>query len=186
MSLFSLFNFRPKRVLELDDARTEHVMIQRPLQRVLAFTRRSIDDVVNELPHRHSRIISASRERLPCSPLIPIDDGEVALQRLCVPPHECQPGGSGAAVNEEDNRTCRVLRTNQHPLASFVDWNLLEDSNTIRVPASIDLRGCTWNDEERNRDRYQDSKDKESHHSFISPEDRADSPPVLRVAALSL
>ena len=48
MSLFSLFNFRPKRVLELDDARTEHVMIQRPLQRVLAFTRRSIDDVVND------------------------------------------------------------------------------------------------------------------------------------------
>lgn len=27
--------------------RMEHVIIQRPLQRVLAFTRRSIDDVVN-------------------------------------------------------------------------------------------------------------------------------------------
>ena len=26
---------------------TEHVMLQRPLKRILAFTRRSIDDVVN-------------------------------------------------------------------------------------------------------------------------------------------
>ena len=31
-----------------DTARIEHVIIQRPLQRVLAFTRRSIDDVVND------------------------------------------------------------------------------------------------------------------------------------------
>jgi hypothetical protein len=129
---------------------------------------REIDDVVNELPHRHCCIISAGRERLPCSPLIPVDDGEVALQRLCVPPHEREPGRSGTAVNEQDNRICRVLRTNQHPLASFIDWNLLKDSNTIRVSASIDLRGCTWNDEERNRNRYQDSKDEESHRSFIS------------------
>jgi len=48
MSLYSLFNPRSSRAVELDDARTEHVMIQRPLQRVLAFTRRSIDDVVND------------------------------------------------------------------------------------------------------------------------------------------
>ena len=48
MDLASLFRFRSRRVTELDDARTEHVMIQRPLQRMLAFTRRSIDDVVND------------------------------------------------------------------------------------------------------------------------------------------
>jgi len=48
MSLSSLFNFRPHRVVDLDATRTEHVMIQRPLQRVLAFTRRSIDDLVND------------------------------------------------------------------------------------------------------------------------------------------
>ena len=33
---------------EAGDARTEFVLIQRPLQRILAFTRRSIDDVVND------------------------------------------------------------------------------------------------------------------------------------------
>ena len=48
MSLANLFNFRPRRILEPDATSTEHVMIQRPLQRVLAFTRRSIDDVVND------------------------------------------------------------------------------------------------------------------------------------------
>ena len=47
MSLANLFNFRPRRVVELDVASTEHVMIRRPLQWVLAFTRYSIDDVVN-------------------------------------------------------------------------------------------------------------------------------------------
>ena len=31
-----------------EPARTEFVMIQQPLRRVLAFTRRSIDDVVND------------------------------------------------------------------------------------------------------------------------------------------
>ena len=31
-----------------DGARTEYILIQRPLQRILAFTRRSIDDVVND------------------------------------------------------------------------------------------------------------------------------------------
>jgi hypothetical protein len=30
-----------------DAQRTEHVMIERPLQRILSFCRRSIDDVVN-------------------------------------------------------------------------------------------------------------------------------------------
>lgn len=28
--------------------RLEHVLVQRPLQRILAFTRRSIDDIVND------------------------------------------------------------------------------------------------------------------------------------------
>ena len=47
MSLDSLgLGFR--RVLRRDDRdRVEHVLTQRPLHRVLAFTRRSIDDVVN-------------------------------------------------------------------------------------------------------------------------------------------
>jgi hypothetical protein len=31
-----------------DGIRTEYILIQRPLQRILAFTRRSIDDVVND------------------------------------------------------------------------------------------------------------------------------------------
>ena len=31
-----------------DLGRTEFVLVQRPLQRILAFTRRSIDDVVND------------------------------------------------------------------------------------------------------------------------------------------
>jgi hypothetical protein len=47
MRFSTLFNFRPRRA-ELDDVRTEHVMVQRPLRRILAFTRRSIDDVVND------------------------------------------------------------------------------------------------------------------------------------------
>ena len=33
--------------LPAESPRTEHVMIQRPLQRILSFCRRSIDDVVN-------------------------------------------------------------------------------------------------------------------------------------------
>ena len=33
---------------EAFDARTEFVLVQRPLARILAFTRRSIDDVVND------------------------------------------------------------------------------------------------------------------------------------------
>ena len=43
----SLFNTTP-RVRPFDDVgRTEYVELHRPLRRVLAFTRRSIDDVVN-------------------------------------------------------------------------------------------------------------------------------------------
>lgn len=36
---------RPRPEVEAD--RVEHIIVQRPLHRVLAFTRRSIDDVVN-------------------------------------------------------------------------------------------------------------------------------------------
>jgi hypothetical protein len=47
MSSLSPLGFSPlRRPLENND-RDEYVVIQRPLQRVLAFTRRSIDDVVN-------------------------------------------------------------------------------------------------------------------------------------------
>ena len=38
----------PVRHVAPDEQRIEHVLVQRPLQRVLAFTRRSIDDVVND------------------------------------------------------------------------------------------------------------------------------------------
>ena len=37
-----------KRADALNGDRIEHVIVQRPLQRVLAFTRRSIDDVIND------------------------------------------------------------------------------------------------------------------------------------------
>jgi hypothetical protein len=37
-----------RRRLEAPADRTEFLLVQRPLQRVLAFTRRSIDDVVND------------------------------------------------------------------------------------------------------------------------------------------
>ncbi len=44
----SLFGTTP-RVRPLADAgRTEHVEVQRPLRQVLSYTRRSIDDVVND------------------------------------------------------------------------------------------------------------------------------------------
>ena len=36
-----------RQVLRLEEDHVEHVQMQRPLHRVLAFTRRSIDDVVN-------------------------------------------------------------------------------------------------------------------------------------------
>jgi hypothetical protein len=47
MSLLSGLGIPSPRRSRLDADRTEHVMIQRPLQRVLAFRGRSIDDVVN-------------------------------------------------------------------------------------------------------------------------------------------
>ncbi len=48
MSFFSLFSFvRRSLPVEVIDP-TEHLLIQRPLRRVLAFTGRSIDDVVND------------------------------------------------------------------------------------------------------------------------------------------
>ena len=37
-----------RHVLDAGADRTEYLLVQRPLQRVLAFTRRSIDDVVND------------------------------------------------------------------------------------------------------------------------------------------
>lgn len=37
-----------RRRVELEGDRTEYILVQRPLRRVLAFTRRSIDDVVND------------------------------------------------------------------------------------------------------------------------------------------
>jgi hypothetical protein len=49
MSIPNPLGFSPRRrVLDQAGERTEHVMVQRPLRRVLAFTRRSIDDVVND------------------------------------------------------------------------------------------------------------------------------------------
>jgi hypothetical protein len=39
---------RRLRVRAPDGARIEHVILQRPLHRVLAFTRRTIDDVIND------------------------------------------------------------------------------------------------------------------------------------------
>jgi hypothetical protein len=48
MSLLSGLGIPSPRRSRPDPDRTEHVMIQRPLQRVLAFRGRSIDDVVND------------------------------------------------------------------------------------------------------------------------------------------
>jgi hypothetical protein len=47
MSLLSGLGIPSPRRLRPDADRTEHVMIQRPLQRILAFRGRSLDDVVN-------------------------------------------------------------------------------------------------------------------------------------------
>jgi hypothetical protein len=37
-----------RQVMDRDGERVEHVLVLRPLHRILAFTRRSIDDVVND------------------------------------------------------------------------------------------------------------------------------------------
>lgn len=47
-SLFGLEAGVRRRMLDTGADRTEYFLVQRPLQRVLAFTRRSIDDVVND------------------------------------------------------------------------------------------------------------------------------------------
>ena len=47
MSDLNFLGFGTRRVLRRDDEKIEQVLTQRPLQRVLAFTGRSIDDVVN-------------------------------------------------------------------------------------------------------------------------------------------
>jgi hypothetical protein len=48
MSILSGLGIPSPRRLRPDADRTEHVMTQRPLQRILAFRGRSIDDVVND------------------------------------------------------------------------------------------------------------------------------------------
>lgn len=48
MSSLTSLGFRGRRLDRPDDGRTEYLMFQRPLQRVLAFRGRSIDDVVND------------------------------------------------------------------------------------------------------------------------------------------
>lgn len=48
MSLLSGLGIPSPRGPRADTGRTEHLMLQRPLQRVLAFRGRSIDDVVND------------------------------------------------------------------------------------------------------------------------------------------
>ncbi len=48
MSLLGGLGIPSPRRSRPDADRTEHVMIQRPLQRILAFRGRSIDDVVND------------------------------------------------------------------------------------------------------------------------------------------
>jgi hypothetical protein len=44
----NLFGNLSRRILERDDAAIESIALQRPLARVLAFTGRSIDDVIND------------------------------------------------------------------------------------------------------------------------------------------
>ena len=48
MSNLSVFGLRGFNGLRQDGGKTEHVMIRRPLDRVLAFRGRTIDDVVND------------------------------------------------------------------------------------------------------------------------------------------
>lgn len=49
MSFFELFSPLRRRALPIEVAGpTEYIVVQRPLRRVLAFTGRSIDDVVND------------------------------------------------------------------------------------------------------------------------------------------
>ena len=48
MSILSGLGIPSARRGRPDSDRTEHVLVQRPLQRVLAFRGRSIDDVVND------------------------------------------------------------------------------------------------------------------------------------------
>lgn len=47
MSSLASIDIGARRQVQQDNAPTEHLVLQRPLQRVLAFRRRSIDDVVN-------------------------------------------------------------------------------------------------------------------------------------------
>jgi hypothetical protein len=67
MSNLSGIGLSSQRRLVRDDARSEHVVVQHPLRRVLAFRRRSIDDVVNN-PIVKSEIFDISNHPHP-SPL---------------------------------------------------------------------------------------------------------------------
>ena len=48
MSLGNLFNFTRRNLARDLDANATYVQVQRPLRRVLAFTGRTIDDLVND------------------------------------------------------------------------------------------------------------------------------------------
>ena len=48
MSMLDVFGFRRPTLPKSQAPGTEYVLVQHPLRRVLAFTRRSIDDVVND------------------------------------------------------------------------------------------------------------------------------------------
>ena len=85
-------------------------------------------------------VLTAGSEGLRRAPLIPVDDGEVPLQRLRVLSHQRELGSSGAAVNKQNNGVCNILGTNENPLLGVVDWNLFKDSKTVPVAASVDSR----------------------------------------------
>lgn len=42
------FGYQSRKIEAPQGDKIEHVIVQRPLQRVLAFTRRTIDDVIND------------------------------------------------------------------------------------------------------------------------------------------
>jgi hypothetical protein len=99
------------------------------------------NEVVNECPDRHFCINTACGEGFTSAPLIPVDDGEVLLQRLCVFPHQREPRRAGSAVNKQNDWICGALGTNENPLLGAVDGHLLEDGKAVRVPANVHSRG---------------------------------------------
>lgn len=83
----------------------------------------------------------AGSEGLRGAALIPVDDREVLFQRLTVLLDQGELGGARSAVNKQHNRIGDVLGTNENPLPGVVDWNLLENGQTVRVTPSTDFRG---------------------------------------------